>query len=430
MSQMLGKGQNLSLPPGPVAVDVQAGASVDVSALLLTAAGKVRGDEDFVFYNQPSAGGVRYRADGVDVDPAQVPADIERVVVSASLDGSGPATFGQLGRLTLSVTVGGAPVATFVPDGLTTETALLCVEVYRRQGAWKVRAVGQGYADGLAGIATNFGITVGEPAPAAPPPPAAAPPPPPAPTYTPPPPPPPATSTPAPPPPPTYTPPPAPAAPPAAPPAAARPNLSKVTLTKRGESVNLAKGGGGAFVVNLDWNQAPPQSAPAQKGIKGFLQPKSQGGIDLDLACLYVLRSGRVSGIQALGNAFGDYDQEPWIRLDRDDRSGAAAGGETMRINERYSDQFDRILIYAMIYEGVANWAQADGVVRVTQQGGPEIEVRLDESQPLRICAVAMLTNTGGGQMKAERLVTYHRGQREMDEAYGIGAPWGGPARK
>ena len=97
---------------------------------------------------------------------------------------------------------------------------------------------------------------------------------------------------------------------------------------------------------------------------------------------------------------------------------------------QRRIGQFDRILIYAMIYEGVANWGQADGVVRVSQQGGPTIEVRLDESQPLPICAVAMLTNTGGGQMKAERLVTYHRGQKEMDEAYGIGAPWGGPARK
>ncbi len=200
--------------------------------------------------------------------------------------------------------------------------------------------------------------------------------------------------------------------------------MTKITLTKRGESVNLAKGGGGAFVVNLDWNQAAPQG---QK--RGFLQPKVQG-IDLDLACLYVLSSGQVSGIQALGNTFGSYDEEPWILLDRDDRSGAATGGETMRINERHSDKFARILIYAMIYEGVANWSQADGVVRVTQEGGPAIEVRLDESQPLPICAVAMLTNTGGGQMKAERLVTYHRSQVDMDHAYGIGAPWGGPARK
>lgn len=421
MSQPLGKGQNVALPPGQVAVHVQAGASVDVSALLVTASGKVRGDEDFVFYNQPSAGGVRYRADGVDIDPGQVPAEIEKVVVAASLDGSGPATFGQLGPLTLTVSAGGSAVASFVPDGLSSETALLCVEVYRRNGEWKLRAVGQGYSDGLAGIATNFGISVGEPAPAAPAPAPAPPPPPPAPASSTPPPPPPAAAAAA-----SAPPPPPPAAP-----ASSPPNLSKVTLTKRGESVNLTKGSGGAFVVNLNWNQgAPPPASGQKRGLFGGMKSSGSGGIDLDLACLFVLKDGQVSGIQALGNAFGNYDQVPWIQLDHDDRSGSATGGETMRINERYSDQFDRILIYAMIYEGVANWAQADGVVRVTQEGGPTIEVRLDESQPLRVCAIAMLTHTGGGQMKAERLVTYHRNQKEMDEAYGIGAPWGGPGRK
>jgi stress response protein SCP2 len=157
-----------------VAVGVTAGAPVDVSALLLTAGGKVRGDTDFVFYNQPTAPGVRYRPDGVDVDPSAVDAEIETITVTASLDGSGPVTFGALGRLHLDIAVAGTPVASFDPDGLGAETALLCVEIYRRAGGWKVRAVGQGYADGLAGIATDFGITVDESA-AAPQPPAPAP---------------------------------------------------------------------------------------------------------------------------------------------------------------------------------------------------------------------------------------------------------------
>ena len=172
--QSLPKGANAPLPPGPVSVLLTASAPVDVSALLLTANRTVRGDTDFVFYNQPQAPGVRYRPDGVDVDPAAVDAEIECVTVTASLDGSGPATFGALGRLQLEVAVAGAPVASFEPDGLGAETALLCVEIYRRAGAWKVRAVGQGYADGLAGIAADFGITVEEPvaAPAPPPPPA------------------------------------------------------------------------------------------------------------------------------------------------------------------------------------------------------------------------------------------------------------------
>ncbi len=172
--QTLAKGANAPLPPGPVAVRVSAAAPVDISALLVTSAGKVRGDADFVFYNQPTAPGVRYDVAGVDVEPSAVDAAIERVVVTASLDGSGPTTFGALGDLRMDVAVGGQPVARFVPDGLGPETALLCVELYRRSGAWKVRAVGQGYANGLAGIATDFGITVEEPTPE--PAPAAAPP--------------------------------------------------------------------------------------------------------------------------------------------------------------------------------------------------------------------------------------------------------------
>jgi stress response protein SCP2 len=173
--QSLPKGANAPLPSGPVSVNVTASAPVDISALLLTAERKVRGDADFVFYNQPQVPGVRYRPDGVDVDPTGVDAAIECVVVTASLDGSGPTTFGALGRLQLGIAVAGAPVASFEPDGLGPETALLCVEIYRRAGQWKVRAVGQGYANGLAGIATDFGITVEEPAPvpAAPPPPPA-----------------------------------------------------------------------------------------------------------------------------------------------------------------------------------------------------------------------------------------------------------------
>ncbi|MEJ3652414.1 TerD family protein [Actinomycetes bacterium KLBMP 9759] len=158
--QTLPKGANAPLPPGPVSVRVAASAPVDVSALLLAGDGKVRGDADFVFYNQPEAPGVRYLADGVDIDPSAVDAAIEQVTVTASLDGRGPATFGALGGLRLDVTVAGERVAEFVPEGLGAETALLCVDVYRRNGQWKVRAVGQGYAEGLGGIATDFGVTV------------------------------------------------------------------------------------------------------------------------------------------------------------------------------------------------------------------------------------------------------------------------------
>jgi stress response protein SCP2 len=166
--QTLSKGANAPLPPGPISVRVTAASPVDISALLVAATGKVRDDSDFVFYNQPQASGVRYNPDGVDVVPDAVDGAIEKVVVTASLDGRGPATFGALGGLRMDVAVAGTPLISFEPDGLGPETALLCVEIYRRNMEWKVRAVGQGYANGLAGIATDYGITVDdEPAPAA-----------------------------------------------------------------------------------------------------------------------------------------------------------------------------------------------------------------------------------------------------------------------
>jgi len=158
----LTKGGNAPLSGERVRVVVVTGAALDVSALLCTEAGKVRSDEDMVFYNQPTGPGVSYSPDGVEVVFAAVPAAIDKVVVTASLDGSGPATFGRAGPVRVLVQAAGRTEALveFTAEGLTTETALVCAEVYRRQGGWKVRAVGQGYASGLAGIATDFGIAV------------------------------------------------------------------------------------------------------------------------------------------------------------------------------------------------------------------------------------------------------------------------------
>ncbi|WP_432590695.1 TerD family protein [Streptomyces sp. HD1123-B1] len=163
-------GSNLPLPVARVAVDVTAPVRLDVSGLLLTASGKVRSDDDFVFYNQPSGPGVTHRAgaggagDTITVDTAAVPADIEKIVVTASLDQPGATFSGTEPTATVRGADDGAVIASFTPPQLGTETALVVVEVYRRNGAWKVRAVGQGYANGLAGIATDFGVSVEEPA--------------------------------------------------------------------------------------------------------------------------------------------------------------------------------------------------------------------------------------------------------------------------
>ncbi|WP_176741450.1 TerD family protein [Streptomyces sp. LUP30] len=236
-------GSNIPLPVARVTVDVAAPVRLDVSGLLLTADGKVRSDDDFIFYNQPSGPGVTYRSgggtspDAITVDTAAVPPGIEKIVVTASPDGAGQTFQGVEPTATIRSADDGSVLATFTPPGLGAETALVVVEIYLRNGAWKARAVGQGYADGLAGIATDFGVTVEEPAPAAPPQPVA---PPQATIQTP-------VAPPAPPADPRLTtpaPPAAPPAPPAAAPGAGKINLDKgrVSLQKN-QTVSLVKGG-------------------------------------------------------------------------------------------------------------------------------------------------------------------------------------------
>ncbi|WP_369175102.1 TerD family protein [Streptomyces sp. R28] len=235
-------GSNIPLPAARVTVDVAAPVRLDVSGLLLTADGKVRSDDDFIFYNQPQGPGVTYRSgggtspDAITVDTSAVPPGIEKIVVTASPDAAGQTFQGIEPTATIRNADDNSALATFTPPQLGTETALVIVEVYLRNGAWKARAVGQGYANGLAGIATDFGVTVEEPAPAP-----AAPVAPPQPTMQPPV---------APPAPPMSTPPApqAPAAPPA-PPAPPAPGAGKINLDKgrvslqKNQTVSLVKGG-------------------------------------------------------------------------------------------------------------------------------------------------------------------------------------------
>ncbi|MEV0493563.1 TerD family protein [Streptomyces atratus] len=179
-------GSNIPLSAARVAVDVAAPVRLDVSGLLLTVDGKVRSDDDFIFYNQPTGPGVTYRSgggaapDAIVVDTTAVPPGIEKIVVTASPDAAGQTFQGIEPTATVRNADDGSVLATFTPPRLGAETALVVIEVYLRNGAWKARAVGQGYANGLSGIATDFGVSVEEepaaaPAPVAPPVPAAAP---------------------------------------------------------------------------------------------------------------------------------------------------------------------------------------------------------------------------------------------------------------
>ncbi|WP_345627627.1 TerD family protein [Streptomyces thinghirensis] len=444
----MSKGSNTPVPTTALRVELgwRSGPGVpdaDASALLLVG-GKVRSDADFVFYNQSahSSGAVRHEGkreaggrvtDSLLVDLARVEPAIETVILAASSDGG---SFGKVPDLYIEVrdAVRNTVAARFDNPGATVETAFVLGEFYRRQGAWKFRAVGQGYDSGLEGLATDYGISVDEPQQTAP----AAPPAPPAPAVTAPPAPaaPPVTQPPPPAKRPAAAPPPAtqqPAAVPSAP--AAEPvRLTKVTLTKAAPSVSLTKQGGtsGAMRVNLNWQVRKQFSGWARK----LGRPVAMhDDLDLDLCCLYELTDGSKGVVQALGNAFGSLHQPPFIHLDGDDRTGAVTSGENLTVNLDHKQYFRRILVFVTIYEGARSFADLHATVTLQPQYGAPIDFSLDEcTVPSTVCALALITNTGSDlvvQREARYLVP-ERGvspQRTVDYAYGWGMNWT-PGRK
>ncbi|EKX61661.1 TerD family protein [Streptomyces ipomoeae] len=421
------KGSNVVVPTTALRVELgwRSGPGVpeaDASALLLVA-GKVRTDADFVFYNQPahSSGAVRHEGkrdtggqvtDSLLVDLARVEPAVETVVLAASSDGG---TFGQVPGLYIRVLDdrAGTEVARFDSKDAGVETAFVLGEFYRRQGAWKFRAVGQGYSSGLEGLATDFGITVDEPQHAAPAPPAPVAPP--------------VTA-----PPPVTAAPPVPPAPPTPPPAPVR--LTKVTLTKEAPAVSLTKQGGtsGAMRVNLNWEVRKQFTGWGSKLGRAVAM---HADLDLDLCALFELSDGSKGVVQALGNAFGALHRPPYIHLDGDDRTGAVASGENLTINLDHKHAFRRILIFVTIYEGARSFADLHATVTLQPQHGAPVDFSLDEcTVPSTVCALALITNQGGDlivQREARYLVP-ERGvspQRTVDYAYGWGMNWT-PGRK
>ena len=466
MGMNISKGQkadltknNAGLRSVLVGMGWQANSSIDLdtAAFLLGAQGKAAGDADFVFYGNARhvSGAVEHIAapsggdrQQVRVDFASVPTAVEKIAITATIYDADARrqNFGQVAGayIRLLDAASGAELLRYdLGQGFSVETAIVVGELYRYKGEWKFNAVGAGFSGGLEALCKNFGIEVGEGQGAAPQP---------------------APPAPQPVPPRPAAPPPAPAAPPAphsplnlgrhggspaphqplnfgrpgAPPAPSvppvppvvppvpqpAPTAPKKVELKKGQKVSLVKGGGGLgeISINLNWHQQP------QTKNSGFLASifggGGGGGIDLDLGCLYELKNGEIGCVQALGNDFGSLSRSPWIALDGDDRTGSNAAGETLRVNGKMASKIKRILVYTFIYEGVANWQQADGVVTVKCPGSPDIIVRMDEYGSSKVmCAIAMLENIND-TFSVEKLVHFFNGHKSMDKAYHWGLRW------
>ena len=405
---------------------------------------KLSDDRYMVFYNQTASPQqeIRYEGKGnaanYTVSLNSLPHSIAKLVFTVSIDGNG--IMNSIRSHTVRIVQDGKSALELVLHGadFRSEKAIISVEIYMKS-VWRICATASGFNGGLGDLLENFGGEIAEPqhptasapAPAPKPEPVTRPAPaytapapapkpepvtPPAPAYT--------APAPAPkpepvtPPAPAYTAPVHNAAPAPAPvpqytapvpaPQPVRSAPARVELRK-GEKISLEKKDGnlGEIIVNLNWNQ------PAY------------GSIDLDLECLYELSNGKKFGVQALGGNFGSFIAPPFIKLDGDDRSGSNEDGENLRINGAHIADIRRILIFTSIYEGVANWEQARGVVTVKCPGNPELVVRLDSFHPRhKICAIALLENQNNQGFSVEKLVDYFESKPKMDQAYNWGLRW------
>ncbi|MEV2223929.1 TerD family protein [Nocardia vinacea] len=167
----LSKGANAAVPTSLLAVVVswRSGHAVDAHALLLAEAGTVRTDRDLVFFNAP-----RHMSQAVTLDQEPAPgtarlsvslprteSDVVRIVVAGSIDDG---TFGDIADLTLTIEAAHGPIARFEITDPDAVSAMMFGEFYRRDGQWRFRAIGQGWASGLPGLVTEFGVTIDGPA--------------------------------------------------------------------------------------------------------------------------------------------------------------------------------------------------------------------------------------------------------------------------
>lgn len=361
------------------------GSSVyDYCCFGVDSANKLSDDRYMVFYNQTSSpnGEIRLNgSSGFRVSLRSLPLTVNKLVFTVSIDGNG--TMGNISSHSLKVSQNNNSALELNLSGTDfhSEKAIISIEIYRKD-TWRIAVIAGGFNGGLKDLLKFYGGTeISAPKPAPVPKPAPRPAPRPAPT-----------------------------------PAPEPVRLKKVEL-KKGQKVNLQKSGSslGEILINLNWSQ------PSKKSFF-FL---GSNAIDLDLGCLYEMKNGKKGCVQALGNAFGSLDRFPFIALDGDDRTGANSAGENLRINGKMISQIKRILIYTFIYEGVANWKQADGVVTVKCPGSPDIIVKMDEyGSNLKTCAIALLENQNDETFSVEKVVRFFSNQEPMDRAFGWNMQW------
>jgi tellurite resistance protein TerA len=359
--------------------------SFDTACFGVDAQEKLSDDRYMVFYNQNSSpdNAISFQTQGQHqqyrLNLNALNAKIPKLVFTITSPDNQNMTHLPSGQIVLLQNNQEVARYSFQAKDFSNEKAVMGLEVYQKDGVWRLHACGQGFAGGLEALVRHFGGEVA--APVAP-----------APVL------------------PIPVVPPAPVTPPAP-----KISLTKVNLDKRGETakISLRKDIANTIHVNLNWNQQ------AKRGFLGMSTPAA----DLDLGCMFELEDGNKGVFQALGRNMGQKGQYPFIYIDKDDRSGAAVNGENLYIER--PDLIKRVLIFTFIYEGARNgFQEVEGRMKMTDPAGNEITLALNNPDSKRtFCAVAMIQKIGSEiSISKEELYYEHHGQ--ADGHFGFGFRW------
>lgn len=200
---------------------------------------------------------------------------------------------------------------------------------------------------------------------------------------------------------------------------------SKKIILEKGNKLSLAKQTKdlGSININLNWNMKKNE----KKGFFEMIKNQNNLDVDLDLGCFIEFKNGEKRVIQALGNAFGNFDNFPYVMLDKDDRTGQAMDGENLFINGSKLKEIRKILIYTFIYEGAAEWKGLNGVVTIRRKEEQDIIINLDETPGGKyeyMCALLTLENKNDETFAVEKLIRYFNGHEQLDRAYGWNFRW------
>ena len=338
-TRKLASGQNTPIPSGTLAVSVT--GAVDLTALVLSDDGKVGGDADMVFFNQPQAPGAALSGTSLTLTLGSLRPGAAKVVLAASPSADG-ATFAQVAALTVTMTSGDL-VCTFAPEGLTTQTSVVLCEAYQHNGGWKIRAVGQGFNDGLAGLAAEYGVDLGEPAPA---------------------------------------------------PAVAAP-APAISLAKLGK-IDLAKSGSATIPIDLSKPGANNTTLTAHLDWDGGSNSRRSKGADLELYALWADRAGKTGVVyyRDLGSLTG----APYVKHAGD---STTPGRETVQITRPDHLAHVAICSYSAVSNGAGSFKSYGAKAVVDDGNGSQITVPLfNDSERYWVCIATISFTVDGAVIR------------------------------